>query len=119
VEEAAVALDELEANWQTVVPAGHVIHKILQNVVPGDALSVSLAATIYDAAGRPQGQYSCLVLTDIRYRVLNEWHVAKLEKCRVEMKALTVVDLHSTHRCDKKVNQMKGSVELIPKDRKG
>jgi len=119
VEEAAVDLDDLKASWQTVVSAGHVIHKILQNVVPGDALSLSLAAAIYDAAGRPQGQYSCFVLTDIRYRVLNEWHIAKLEKCRVEMKALTVVDLHSTRRCDKKVKQIKGSVELIPKDRKG
>src|SRR5579863_2435733 len=60
VEEATVVLNDLDANWQTGIPTGHINHKILQNVVPGDELSVSLAAAIYETAGRPQGQYSCL-----------------------------------------------------------
>jgi len=119
VEEATVVLADLHADLQTEVPTGQVNHKIRQNIVPGDALSVSLAAAIYDAAGRPQGQYSCLVLTDVSYRVLNEWRNAKLERYRVEMAAVTVVRLRSTHRYNKKIKQMNGSVYLTTKERKG
>jgi len=119
VEEATVVLDDLDVNWQTEVPAGQANHKIRQNIVPGDALSVSLAAAIYDAAGRPQGQYSCHVFTDVRYRVLNEWCNAKLETYRVEMAALTVVGLRSARRDDKKIKQTNGAVDLTTKEHKG
>ena len=119
VEEASVVLTDLDVNWQTRVPTGQVAHKILQNVVPGDALSVSLAAAIYDAAGRPQGPYSCLVSTNVRYRVLNEWCNAQLETCRVEMTALTVLGLRREHWYRRKIKQIKGRGELRVHQHKG
>lgn len=72
VEDASVVLADLDANMQTVAPTGQSRHQILQNVGPGETLSVSLARAIYDAAGRPQGPFSCFVLTNVRYRVF-EW----------------------------------------------
>ena len=119
VEDASVVLSDLDADMQAVVPTGQARHQILQNVGPNETLSVNLARAIYDAAGRPQGQYSCLVLTDVSYRVLNEWRNAKLERYRVEMAAVTVVRLRSTHRYKKKIKQMNGSVYLTTKERKG
>jgi hypothetical protein len=105
-------LTALDAIWQTGVPTGQVIHNIRQNVVPGDALSVSLAAAIYDAAGRPQGPYSCFVSTNVRYRVFDEWCTAQLETCRVEMTALTVLGLRREHWYNRKVKQIKGRGDL-------
>jgi len=119
VEEANVVLIEFDSNWQTEVPTGQVNHKIRQNVVPGDALSVSLAAAIYDAAGRPQGPYSCLVSTNVRYRVFDEWCNAQLETCRVEMTALTVLGLRREHWYNRRIKQIKGRSELTTHQHKG
>lgn len=73
VEEASVVLVDLDAIMQTVVPTGQARQPILQNIEPNEILSVSLGRTIYDAAGRPHGPYSCLVLTNVRFRVFSEW----------------------------------------------
>jgi hypothetical protein len=119
VQEAAVVLIDLDANSQTTVSNGQDRYEVLQNVGPNDTLSVSLARTIYDAAGRPQGPYSCLVYTNIRYRVFDEWRNAKLEIYRVEMAALKVRGLQRAHRYDKKVKENNGSVGLTTKEHKG
>ena len=73
VEDASFVLSDLDADMQAVVPTGQARHQILQNVGPNETLSVNLARAIYDAAGRPQGPFSCLVLTNVRYRAFNEW----------------------------------------------
>jgi hypothetical protein len=119
VEEATVVLDDLDANSQTGVPTGQADHKIRQNVVPGDALSVSLAAAIYDAAGRPQGPYSGLILTNVRYRVFDECCNAQLETCRVEMRALTVLGLRRERWYSRKIKQIKGRCDLTAQQHKG
>lgn len=111
-EEATVVLVDLDAEWQTTVSTGQAKHEILQNVEPNETLSVSLVRTIYDAAGRPQGRYSCLVVTDVRYRVFDEWRNAKLETCCIEMAALSIRGLRGAHECDKKIKKTKGSVGL-------
>jgi hypothetical protein len=117
VEEASVVLTALNAEMQPDDPTGRAKHKLFRNVGPNQTLSVSLAETIYDAAGRPQGLYSCLVLTNVRYRVFDEWRNARLEPYRVEMKALTVVGLHSAGWYDKKI-KTDGPVALTTKPRK-
>jgi hypothetical protein len=119
VEEATIVLTDLDANWQTGVPTGQAIHKIRQNVVPGDVLSVSLAPSTYDAAGGPQGPYSCVVFTNVRYRVHNEWSDGQLETCRVEMKALIVLSLLIPHWYNRKLKQIKSSVDFTTQQRKG
>jgi hypothetical protein len=118
VEEASVVLADLDANWQTALSTGQARHPICQNVGPDDELRVSLAGAIYDAAGRPQGKYSSLVLTNVRYRVLDEWCNARLNTYRVEMAALTVFSLRSTRWYDKKGKQIDGPVGLTPKEDK-
>ena len=119
VQEAAVVLIDLNADSQTAVSNGQARYEVLQNVGPNDTLSVSLARTIYDAAGRPQGPYSCFVKTNVRYRVFDEWRDAKLETYRVEMAAITVRGLHRARRCDKKIEQSHGSVSFTTEERKG
>jgi hypothetical protein len=119
VEEASVALSGLDADLQTGIPAGRVNHIIRQNVVPGDAWSVSLAAAIYDAAGRPQGSYSCLVSTNVRYRVFDEWCSAQLETCGVEMRALTVLRLRREHWYNGRLKRIKGRDNLMSHRHKG
>ena len=106
VEEASVVLADLDADLQAVVPTGQARHQILQNIGPNEKLSVRLAKAIYDAAGRPQGSYSCLVLPNVRYHVLNDWCSVQLETCRVEMAALSVIDLHSARWYDKKMKRI-------------
>jgi len=119
VEEACIILTDLNTNLQTEVTPGQARHQILQNVLPNDTLSVSLARAVYDAAGRPQGPYSCLVLTNVRYRVFNKWFNAQIETCRVGMTALTVVDLHRARWYDKKMKRISGPLGLTLKEHKG
>jgi hypothetical protein len=107
VQEASVVLADLDADMQTVPPTGQGRFQILQNVGPNETSSVSLARTIYDAAGRPPGPYSCLVTTNVRYHVFDEWCSAKLMTCRVGMAALTAVGLRSAHWYDKKIKKIK------------
>jgi hypothetical protein len=112
IDEVSVVLAALDANLQTEAPTGQARHRIFQNVGPNEALGVSLAETMYDAAGRPQGRYSCSINTGVRYRVLDEWCDAKLEPCHIEMEALTVVALHGARWYDKRIKQKNGLVGL-------
>jgi hypothetical protein len=118
VEEATVVLADLDAICQSEVAPRQARHEILQNVAPNETLSVSLAKAIYDAAGRPQGPYSCLVRTDVRYRVFDEWCDAKVESCRVEMAGLIAVGLSSARWYDKKIKQFNGSADVAAKKHK-
>jgi hypothetical protein len=87
-------------------------------VEPNGTLSVSLARAIYDAAGRPKGLYSCLVRTNVLYRVFNEWCNAKLETYRVEMAALGALGLRTARLYDRKIKQISGPVDLTTPERK-
>jgi len=93
VEEAVVVLSNLEANCQTSISTGQARLKILQNIRPNETLGVSLVGSIYEAAGRPQGRYSCMAFTDVHFRVGDEWFKKTLDACRLEMAALTVFRL--------------------------
>jgi hypothetical protein len=103
VEEATVVLADLNAIRQFDTAAGRAIHEIRQNIWANDELSVSLTVAIYNGAGKPQGPYSCLVRTDVRYRVLEEWYFAKLETYRIEMAGLIPISLRSARWYEKKI----------------
>jgi len=118
VKEATIALVDLNAKEQTAIPTRGAKYEILQNVAPRDSFSVSLARSIYDAAGRPQGRYSCLVRTTVLYHVFNEWCSARLDTSRVEMAALTVLDLSSACWFDKKIKRTNGLVDFAAEERK-
>ncbi len=103
VEEAIIILTDLDAIWQTSIPPGQATHEIRQNVRANETLSLSLAGAIYDAAGRPQGTYSCLISVDVRFRLGEEWFNTTLDTHMVEMTALKVLSLRRSRWHDKKV----------------
>jgi hypothetical protein len=100
VEEASIVLSELEANRRTSISTGQSELQILQNIGADETLRVSPIGAIYDAAGRPQGKYSCLVFASVCYRIDNEWFNHALDTYRVEMGALTVLRLRRTRRLE-------------------
>jgi hypothetical protein len=102
VEEAMVVLSNLEAKWQTSISTGQARHKILQNIRPNETLGVSLVGPIYEAVGRPQGRYSCLVDVEVHARFDDEWFSKTLETYKVEMVALAVHGLHRLRWHEKK-----------------
>ncbi|HEX3375287.1 MAG TPA: hypothetical protein VHS29_00395 [Candidatus Acidoferrales bacterium] len=104
IEYANIALADLNAKNQTITPVGHFEQKILQYVGAKETLCVSLANAVYDASGRPQGPYTCLLLASVRYWVFDEWCDARAATCRIEMAAINVTDLHAARWYDKKMN---------------
>ena len=119
VEEASIVLTHLDANYQTGLLAGRARYQIFQNVRPNETVSVGLARTIYDAAGRPAGPYSRLVCTNVSYRAVDEWCNAKLQTYFVEMAALKVLSLHSARWCEKWRKQINGRVDYLTPEHKG
>lgn len=107
IEHANIALADLHAKLQTTTPIEHLNQEILQDVGAKETLRVSLANAVYDAAGRPQGPYTCLLLANVRYWVFDEWCDARATTCRIEMAAINVTDLHGARWYDKKMDLSK------------
>ena len=105
IEHADIALADLDAIHQTADPIGHLKQEILQDVGAKETLCVSLANAVYDAAGRPQGPYSCLLLANVRYWVFDEWCDARATTCRIAMTAINVIELHGARWYDKKMEK--------------
>jgi hypothetical protein len=102
VEEAMVVLADLDAIWQISIPIGQARHEIRQNIRANESVELSLVRAIYDAAGRPQGRYSCLIWVDVRFRVREEWLNKTLDSYKVEMTALKVLGLRRSRWYEKK-----------------
>jgi hypothetical protein len=94
VEEARIVLTDLDATFQTSIPTGQARHEIRQNIRANESLELSLAGAVYNAAGRPQGTYSCLIYSDVRFRVGDEWFNKNLDTYKVEMAWLKARGLH-------------------------
>jgi hypothetical protein len=119
VEKATVVLIDLDAESQTEISTGEAELKISHNIRPNDELRVSLARAIYDAAGKPQGPYSCFVLTNVVYRALDEWCNVQLDEVyRIEVEALNVIGLRRAHRDNRKIKQINGLVDLTINEHK-
>lgn len=93
-EEIEIALTDLIADDQTSEATYREIQKIRQTVQPRDMLPISLMETIYQAAGKPQTRYSCLMSTVLRYRVGEKWFERPLQPCKLKLAGLTVVSNH-------------------------
>jgi hypothetical protein len=91
IEEAKLVITDLEANFQTARATSQQIHKIRQTVVPDECLSMSIAGSLYEAAGRPQGRYSFVLRGTVHYRSGEDFAQANIRPHRVEMTALSVV----------------------------
>jgi hypothetical protein len=106
IEHTNIALADLDAKFQAPNSTGHFKQQILQNVGAKETLNVSLANAVYDAAGRPQGPYTCLLLVNVRYWVFDEWCDVRAATCRIAMTAIHVTDLASARWYDKKMKNV-------------
>lgn len=105
VEHVIIAMADLDAIHQTTTPVEHLKQEILQKVEPKETLCLSLANAVYDAAGRPQGPYTCLLLANVRYWVFEEWCDVRAKTCRISMTAISAMDLHVARWYDKKMEK--------------
>ena len=115
IQEAFVVLTDLDAIWQTSIPTNQTAQQICQNVEPDENFRWSLANAIYDAAGRPQGRYSCLISVDVRCRINEKWFHKILDNYTVEMAALKVLGLRRSRWYEKKVRPGDGRGKLLPR----
>jgi len=107
IEHVSIDLADVNAKLQTATPTGSITQQILQYVGAKETLNVSLANAVYDAAGRPQGPYTCLLQAKVRYSVFDEWCDAPAATCRIAMAAINAIDLHSARWYDKKAKIIK------------
>jgi hypothetical protein len=89
VEEIEIRLTNLVATDQAVEPSFQEIKTIRQMVPPDDVLPVSLAHTIYKAAGNPQRKYSCILSSMLRYRIGEVWSEKTMLNYKIHMAGLT------------------------------
>jgi hypothetical protein len=87
--DATFAITGLVANFQASPPTKETTFKLRHFVMSGDFLCVDLVELFYSAAGRPQGGYSFVVATTIRYRAHGDLFTQILPLCRVRMTALS------------------------------
>src|SRR5580704_1266138 len=66
-EEIEIGLTDLVADHQTSEASCQEIQKIHQTVQARDTLPISLVELIYNAAGRPQRKYSCVLSSIVRF----------------------------------------------------
>jgi len=87
--DATFAITGLVAKFQASPPTRETTFKLRRFVMSGDFLCVDLVELFYNAAGRPQGGYSFVVATTIRYRAHGDLFTQLLPLCRVRMTALS------------------------------
>jgi hypothetical protein len=88
VEEALLTLITLDTSWQTSIPTGKAKQEIRQNIRVHESLELSLAQSIYEAGGKPQGGYSCLVSVNVWCRAGDECFHKILDTFQVKMTGL-------------------------------
>jgi len=93
IEGADLVLTDLDVNFQTALATGQDTHGIRQAIPPHESLSLSLTASLYEAAGRPQGPYSFIVLGTVHYRIGEQWADVNIRSHKIEMTALSVTRL--------------------------
>jgi hypothetical protein len=74
---------------------------IREHARPKDILRIGLSRVIYDAAGRPQEEYSFIISGTVQYRVKNAWFHQSFPPRRVKMCGLQPIEV----RGDRKLAQ--------------
>jgi hypothetical protein len=89
VVDVTFSIIDLVARHQAFPATKETTFKVRRFVQPGDLLCVDLVELFYNAAGRPQGAYSFVAATTIRYRAHGDLFTQPLPLCRVRMVALS------------------------------
>jgi hypothetical protein len=93
-EEIEIFLSRLKAEDQATEPSYQEIQKIRQMVHSGETLPISLCEVIYNAAGNPQRNYTCVMSSVLRYRIGEERFEKNMQNYRLRMIGLTVSSIH-------------------------
>lgn len=118
VEQASISFNELTAPFQSAVPHDRTEIQVGRNIEPHKILRVDIAKVLYEAAGRPQRHYSCLVSTYVLYSVFNEWCKTKTKSCRVTMQGVNAVRFHSPRGGSGQVTRIQRSALLTTQFKK-
>lgn len=97
-EEIELFLSGLTAEEQMNEPRLHELQKIRQLVPREDTLVISLGQAIYNAAGTPQRNYSCVLSPILRVRAGKEWLENRMESYKVRMLGLTAREVRRARR---------------------
>jgi hypothetical protein len=92
-EKATFALADLDADFQGAAASGEGVLLIRETVRPHGMLRISMIETVYNAAGKPQGEYSFLISGVVHYRARDSWFEITLQTYRVRMIALSAIRL--------------------------
>jgi len=113
-EEVEIELTNLKANQQTSEPSCHEVSKIRQMVSPTDLLPISLVETIYNAAGRPQRHYSCVLSSVVRFKIGEKSFEEQMPAYRVKMVGLTVASVRHEKKVAKDLKHHGTLQDLTP-----
>jgi hypothetical protein len=74
--------------------------RIREFVEGGDTLRTGLCQTVYDAAGRPQDEYSFIISGTLKYKysIDDVWHSHPLPPRRVKMHGLNPIEVRKTRK---------------------
>jgi hypothetical protein len=113
-EEAKVDLIDVETDGEIYSPAQAIL-RIRELITPAETLHISLIDTVYNAAGRPQGIYSCSLATVLRYRSdgTDEEFEQSFPSYRAKMIALVPISLRRMVTLDKSARS-RGSENIPP-----
>jgi hypothetical protein len=113
-EAAQVDLIDVETNGEIYSPAQAIL-RIRELVAPSETLHFSLIDTVYNAAGRPRGVYSCSLATILRYRTdgTDEEFEQPFPSYRAKMIALVPISLRRMVKFDKSAKS-RGSENIPP-----
>lgn len=117
-EEIEIVLTDLKANQQATTASCHEIHKIRQAVPAHDMLPISLVEAIYNAAGRPQLRYSCVMSSVVRYRAGEESFEEPMKIYRLKMAGLTVSEVRQDRKAGYKFKLKEKPQDLQAMDTK-
>jgi hypothetical protein len=89
VVDATFSITGLVAKFQAFPATKATTFKVRRFLTPGDFMHLDLVEIFYNAAGKPQGAYSFVVATTIRYRAHGDLFTQVLPLSRVRMVALS------------------------------
>ena len=99
VEECAIVLTEFDgtpSNGFAATRRG--VLSIREFVNASETIRVGLCRAVYDAAGRPQGEYSFVICGTLKYNVENVWYSQLLPPRRVKMNCLNPIEARKTRK---------------------
>lgn len=92
-DEAAFTLTELDSAVERSDTTVTAEHPIRQPIEPHESLELSLTQAVYEAVGRPQGNYSCIIFATIRFRSGDHQFERTAQQRRLQMQGLVPISL--------------------------